>query len=127
MRGVHCCGSGAAVHSWPRPGVFWALLLKSCENPTSSPAARPAGAPAVATRRGMEFAFEANSHVCGMGRCSAGGKEMALRRLKVERARPLFWWAGVGGRLARQKPQGLFQRELAGFAGIAIPWILRAG
>ena len=62
-----------------------------------------------------------------MGRCSAGGKEMALRRLKVERARPLFWWAGVGGRLARQKPQGLFQRELAGFAGIAITWILRAG
>ena len=62
-----------------------------------------------------------------MGRCSAGGKEMALRGLKVPRARPLFWRAGVSGRLARKKPQGLFQRELAGFAGIAIPWILRAG
>eukprot|EP01044_Picomonas_judraskeda_P011022 COSAG03_NODE_1466_length_4029_cov_15.580662_1_plen_104_part_00 len=86
-----------------------------------------AGACTVATRRGMEFAFEANSHVCGMGRCSAGGKEMALRGLKVPRARPLFWRAGVSRRLARKKPQGLFQRELAGFAGIAIPWILRAG
>ena len=62
---VHCCGSSACgarlvaqrcvvctavvavrqLHSWPRPGAFWALLLdhlKSCENPTSSPAgARP--------------------------------------------------------------------------------------
>ena len=58
---VHCCGSSACgarlvaqrcvvctavvavrqLHSWPRPGAFWALLLdhlKSCENPTSSPA-----------------------------------------------------------------------------------------
>jgi hypothetical protein len=59
---VHCCGSSACgarlvaqrcvvctavvavrqLHSWPRPGAFWALLLdhlKSCENPTSSGAA----------------------------------------------------------------------------------------
>ena len=58
---VHCCGSSACgarlvaqrcvvctavvavrqLHSWPRPGAFWALLLdhlKSCENPTSSAA-----------------------------------------------------------------------------------------
>ena len=46
VRGLHCCGSGAAVHSWPRPGAFWALLLdhlKSCENPTSSAAAGAGG------------------------------------------------------------------------------------
>eukprot|EP01044_Picomonas_judraskeda_P013944 COSAG03_NODE_2167_length_3057_cov_9.477011_1_plen_193_part_00 len=47
VRGLHCCGSGSAVHSWPRPGAFWALLLKSCENRVRIPPRQAGRAPRV--------------------------------------------------------------------------------
>jgi hypothetical protein len=56
------CTAAVAVrqlHSWPRPGAFWALLLehlKSCENPTSSAAGSVAGA--VHGRSGRPTASE---------------------------------------------------------------------
>ena len=100
VRGLHCCGSGAAVHSWPRPGAFWALLLKSCENPNSSAAgaracSRPSSCGASRwlmpsrvmgeTRRSRETSDAVRSRAlldkcyCGRARGSSGEQAGSLR------------------------------------------------